>query len=102
MGNPASNSLMNDSELLAFLRVEPAGDVAEQVRNLCRRHRLPYIRIGKLRLFRPAAVESWLSGLERVHTPKPASLARLRRNAGKVRACVETRTTGATREREDG
>ena len=53
--------LLTAAEAIAYLRLDTDGrDAAERLRNLIRRHGLPVIRRGSLKLFRRAAIDAWL------------------------------------------
>jgi hypothetical protein len=79
---------LTPDEAIAFLRLDAAGgDARERLRNLIRRHGLPVIRRGPLRLFRPAALEAWLAAGERGRrTFTPARLDRVVQSRQQVTA----------------
>jgi excisionase family DNA binding protein len=53
--------MMTAEEVITYLRLGlDARDPVERLRNLVRRQGLPMVKRGKLRLFRRAAVDSWL------------------------------------------
>jgi excisionase family DNA binding protein len=57
------DELMTRDELIGYLKLDAeAGDVAERVRNLIRRHGLPVLRCGRLQRFRRSHVDAWLAG----------------------------------------
>lgn len=55
--------LLTPQEAIQYLRLDAEpGDANERLRNLIRRHRLPVLRRGRLKLFRKESIDGWLSG----------------------------------------
>ena len=58
--------LLTVPEVISYLRLDTDGrNSIERLRNLIRRHSLPVIRRGKLRLFRRVAIDVWLDAGQR-------------------------------------
>ncbi len=57
--------LMNDEDLIRYLRLNNRPNPPEAVRNLIRRHKLPDLKRGHLRLFRRTDVDAWLASSDR-------------------------------------
>ena len=61
------------SEVIELLRLGTDDrNPSERLRNLIRRHGLPVIRRGKLRLFRRSAIDAWLDDGQRGHSWRKA------------------------------
>jgi excisionase family DNA binding protein len=57
----SANELMSVAEVIDYLRLANLpGDPRERLRTLRRRQRLPYIKKGRLFLFRRSDVDAWL------------------------------------------
>jgi hypothetical protein len=58
--------LLTEAEAIAFLRLDTdAGNPKEKLRNLIRRHGLPYVDRGGVRVFRRSSIDAWLTERER-------------------------------------
>jgi excisionase family DNA binding protein len=55
--------LLTRAEIIEYLRLDTDDrNAAERLRNLIRRQGLPFLKRGRLFLFRKSAVDAWLNG----------------------------------------